>query len=132
MELQLDPIVPMLIRGKDGKPKFNRGHRCPYKGMTFDEYYGKERAGQIRRNMKANWHTPGRRHKGGNCNKPCIAIHDGRIVARFPNVRQASSLTGISYSHLCRAVNKNITSRNGWRWFSEAESWKWCDLLTNR
>ena len=120
----------MLIRGKDGRPRFNRGYRCPYKGMTFDEYYGKERAAQIRRNMKANWHKPGRKHhKGSNYNKPCVAIHAGRIVARFPNIMQASSLTGISYSHLCKSVKRNITSRNGWRWFYEAESWKWAELL---
>ena len=130
MELTLDPIIPMLIRGKDGKPKFNRGHHCPYKGKTFEEHYGVERAKQIKQNMRNNWHTPGRKHKGGNYNKPCVAICNGKLVARFKNLRQASDSTGMCYDHIGKAVKKNTVSKNGWQWFYEKESWKWCDLIT--
>ena len=132
MELQLDPVIPMIVRGKDGRPKFNRGYHSPMKGKTYDEIYGEERARELKRIRSEKL----KGHKDYNVCKihrivPCVAIHQGRIVARFPSCAQAAKTIGVTRNQITRWIKGRNKPKNGWQWFYEAESWKWCDLLTN-
>lgn len=43
MELRLDPVVPMLVRCKDGRMRFNKGYHSPNKGKTYAEIFGEEK-----------------------------------------------------------------------------------------
>ena len=127
MELHLDPVVPMLIRGKDGRPRFNRGHTNPNRGKTFDEIFGKERSKEIRLKIsqyKKSNHGDMRIH----C-KPCLAIHDGKIIARFPSTVDAGKQMGLNKSTIQKYIKGKTKPSNGWRWFYEAESWKWAELI---
>lgn len=68
MELHLDPIIPMLRKGPDGRPRFNKGYHSPNKGKTYVEIFGEERAREIiaKRSEKLKdiltivpeWHMP--------------------------------------------------------------------------
>ncbi len=133
MELRLDPVVPMLIRGKDGRMRFNKGYHSPNKGKTYAEIFGEERAREIlrKRSEKQKW------HKNYNVNnichsKPCVAIHEGRLVARFHTCKDAAKAVGVSYTGICRWLKGINKPKNGWQWFYEDESWKWGRLITNR
>ena len=129
MELHLDPIIPMLRKCRDGRMRFNRGYRSPMKGKTLEELYGEERAREIiaKRSEKAKGHP---NYCSGLVNaKPCVAIFEGRIVARFPSVKHASRALGISYTGVRRWLDGTFKPRNGWQWFYENESYKWCDLI---
>ena len=129
MELQLDPIIPMLRKGQDGRPRFNKGYHSPNKGKTYAEIFGEERAREIitKRSEKAKGHP---NYCSGHAHaKPCVAIFEGRIVARFPSVKHASRALGISYTGVRRWLDGTFKPRNGWKWFYENESYKWCDLV---
>ena len=131
MELRLDPVVPRVVRGKDGRMRFNKGYHSPMKGKTFAEIYGEERARQITRKMSA-------RQKGHpNYNpraslahaRPCVAVHAGRLVARFGSCVGAARALGVSKNQVSRWLGGVNKPRNGWRWFYEDESRKWAELV---
>ena len=130
MELQLDPIIPMLRKGPDGRPRFNKGYHSPNKGKTYAEIFGEERAREIisKRSEKSKGHPnycSGLAHA-----KPCVAISEGRIVARFDSCKDAAKVLGINYTNIRRYLKGIIKNpRNGWQWFYESESYKWCDLI---
>ena len=132
MELQLEPEIPRRVRSKtSNKWVFNRGHKSPTKGKTLEEIYGIERGSEFRRRMceKQKGH-PNYAKKGVNA-KPCVAIHDGRLIARFPSQIEAASAIGVAFQTVNDWIRRKYKPKNGWQWFYEAESWKWCDLLTN-
>ena len=131
MELYLDPIIPMT-RVINGHNSFNKGHHSPRKGKTLAELFGEEKAREILRKMSEGRKKVGSRGGRGNYHKPCVAIKDGKIGARFKDIRQASQYTGLSYSYLRKGVKRNVVSKNGWQWFYEKESWKWCDLIKKK
>ena len=63
--------------------------------------------------------------------KPCLAIHGGKIVARFPSTIDAGKQMGLNKSTIQKYIKGKTKPGNGWRWFYEAESWKWAELITN-
>lgn len=48
MELRLDPEIP-VTRVVNGHNVFNKGYHHGLRGKTYEEYYGKERAVEIRK-----------------------------------------------------------------------------------
>ena len=92
MELQLDPVIPMHRKCKDGHVRFNRGYISPNRGKTFDEIFGKERSKEIR--MKISIAKKSNHGYMSMRSKPCLAIKDGKIVAIFPSTADASRKMG--------------------------------------
>lgn len=129
MELHLDPIIP-VTRVVNGHNVFNKGYRHGMKGKTFEEYYGEERAKEIKRKMSESLKGHPCWTKNKAASKPCVAISEGRIVARFDSCKDAAKALGINYTNIRRYLKGIIKSpRNGWQWFYESESYKWCDLI---
>ena len=131
MELQLDPIIPMRVRSKTCKKMvFNKGYIHPIRGKTYEEYYGEEKGRAKRENQsrKMKGHRPWGNPQGAS--KPCLAIKGGKIIARFPSAVGAARVLGLRESTIRRYIKGKIRHpANGWQWFYEAESWKWCDIL---
>ncbi|HIY88183.1 MAG TPA: hypothetical protein H9824_05710 [Candidatus Bacteroides pullicola] len=99
------------------------------KGKTLEEIYGIERGSEMRRRMcEYQKGHPNYAKKGVNA-KPCVAIHNGRIAARFPSQIDAANAIGVSFQTVNDWVRGKYKPKNGWQWFYEAESWKWCDIL---
>ena len=61
--------------------------------------------------------------------KPCLAIHGGKIVARFPSTVDAGKQMGLNKNTIQKYIKGKTKPGNGWRWFYEAESWKWAELI---
>ena len=85
MELHLDPIIP-VTRVVNGHNVFNKGYRHGLRGKTYEEYYGEERAKEIRKRhseaLKGHPYWSNRRAAA----KPCVVIHQGKKV-RFRHRR---------------------------------------------
>lgn len=130
MELHLDPVIPMLRKGHDGRFRFNKGYHSPYKGKTYPEIYGKDRASEIltKKRKKLIGHK-NYNIKGVYHSKPCVAINEGKLIARFESCIQAAQALGTNKNSVYRWINGISRPRNGWKWFYENESWKWCDLI---
>ena len=115
MELHLDPIIP-VTRVVNGHNVFNKGYRHGLRGKTYEEYYGEERAKEIRKRhseaLKGHPYWSNRRAAA----KPCVVIHQGRLLGRFDSRR-----------YLKGRIRQ---PKNGWQWFYENESYKWCDLIS--
>ena len=130
MELHLDPIIP-VTRVVNGHNVFNKGYRHGLRGKTYEEYYGEERAKEIRKRhseaLKGHPYWSNRRAAA----KPCVVIHQGRLLGRFDSVIDASRSLGINYATARRYMKGRIRQpKNGWQWFYENESYKWCDLIS--
>ena len=129
MELHLDPIIP-VTRVVNGRNVFNKGYRHGIRGKTYEEYYGEKRAKEIhrKRSEALKGHPCWTKNKAAA--KPCVAICDGRIVARFDSCKDAAKALGINYTNIRRYLKGAIKNpRYGWKWFYEKESYKWCDLI---
>ena len=129
MELTLEPVVPVLRKCRDGRMRFNKGYTSPMKGKTLEELYGEERAREIRLKM-------GRKQKGhpnyfsGEANrKACVALHGGRLVARFASGREAAGRLGVTADAVCRWLKGKARLKNGWMWFYEEDSRRWGELI---
>lgn len=131
MELRLDPVVPMHRRDKNGHVIFNKGYRHAMRGKTYEEFFGEERAKEIRKKQSEAQKGRPRRHDPLAAAKPCIAIDgQGRVAARFPSAVEAARRLGLHCATVRRYLRGDIKRPgNGWRWFYEKESWKWCDLV---
>ena len=130
MELHLDPIIP-VTRVVNGHNVFNKGYRHGLRGKTYEEYYGEERAKEIRkRHSEALKGHPYWSNRTANA-KACVVIYEGRLIARFESATQAAKSLGLNYSTVRRYLKSHIRPKNGWRWFYEKESWKWCGLVTS-
>lgn len=129
MELHLDPIIPMHRKCPDGRKRFNKGYHSPMKGKTFAEIYGEERARELlnARSKRMKGH-PNYSSTLAN-SKPIVAIYGGKIVARFPSLKHASLAVGVCYTQISKYLHRVNKPKNGWQWFFENESWKWCDLI---
>lgn len=55
MELRLDPEIP-VTRVVNGHNVFNKGYHHGLRGKTYEEYYGKERAVEIRKRYNPQNH----------------------------------------------------------------------------
>ena len=127
MELQLEPIIPMT-RVINGHNSFNKGYKHPIRGKTYEEYYGEEKAFKKRLKMSQSQKGhPGHGNKAAS--KPCVAIHDGRIMARFNSAVEASECLGLNTATIRRYLKNVIKPKNAWQWFYEKESYKWGKLL---
>lgn len=127
MELQLEPIIPMT-RVINGHNSFNKGYKHPIRGKTYEEYYGEEKALEKRLKMSQSQKGhPGHGNKAAA--KSCVAIYNGKIMARFESAFEASQCLGLSYATVRRYLKNRIKPKNGWQWFYEKESYKWVDLL---
>ena len=129
MELTLEPVVPMLRKCRDGRMRFNRGYRSPMKGKTLEELYGEERAREIRMKMSEKQKGHPNYFSGGANAKPCVAIHGGRLVARFASGRDAAACMGVTANSVCRWLKGTQKPGNGWLWFYEEDSRMWGEML---
>ena len=107
MELHLDPIIP-VTRVVNGHNVFNKGYRHGLRGKTYEEYYGEERAKEIRKRhseaLKGHPYWSNRRAAA----KPCVVIHQGRLLGRFDSVIDASMSLGINYATARRYLKGRI------------------------
>lgn len=129
MELHLDPIVPMLRKNEKGCYIFNKGYVHPIRGKTYEEYYGQEKGKEKREAQSRK--LKGHPYWGGSKahSRPCVAIHEGKLLARFPTIKEAGECTGVNEATIRKYIGGKIRARNGWQWFYENESYKWCDLV---
>ena len=127
MELTLEPIIPMT-RVINGHNSFNRGYIHPIRGKSYEEYYGEEIGRKKRMNisqkMKGHKYVP---HRASD--KSCVAIYDGKIVARFDSIIDAARTMGINYSTVRKYIKGKLHPKNQWKWFIENESYKWASLI---
>lgn len=129
MELHLDPVIP-VTRVVNGHNVFNKGYRHGIRGKTYEEYYGEEAGRKKRENMRRKMIGHPYWSNRNAAAKPCVAIHEGRIVARFESATQAAKSLGLNYATVRRYLKGRIQNpKDGWQWFYEKESWKWCDLI---
>lgn len=63
------------------------------------------------------------------CGRPCVAVHAGRLVARFGSCVEAARAMGVSKNQVSRWLHGTNKPRNGWQWFYEDESRKWAELV---
>lgn len=129
MELHLDPIIP-VTRVVNGHNVFNKGYRHGIRGKTYEEYYGEEIGRKKRENMsrKMKGHPYWSNRKSAA--KPCVVIHQGKLLGRFDSEIEASRQLGMNYATIRRYLKGRIKNpKNGWQWFYENESYKWCHLI---
>lgn len=130
MELHLDPVIP-VTRVVNGHNVFNKGYHHGIRGKTYEEFYGEEKARKkresISRKLKGHPFWGNRKARA----KPCVAIKDGRIVARFPSAKAASEYVGVNEATVRKYINGVVKCPPyGLRWFYEGESWKWGELIS--
>jgi len=89
MELRLDPEIP-VTRVVNGHNVFNKGYHHGLRGKTYEEYYGKERAVEIRKRHSEA--LKGHRYwSNGNAHAfACIAITPEGKWYRFDSITQAA------------------------------------------
>ncbi len=89
MELRLDPEIP-VTRVVNGHNVFNKGYHHGLRGKTYEEYYGKERAVEIRKRHSEA--LKGHRYwSNGNAHAfACIAITPEGKWYRFESITQAA------------------------------------------
>lgn len=129
MELHLDPIIP-VTRVVNGHNVFNKGYRHGIRGKTYEEYYGEETGRKKRENMsrKMKGHPYWSNRKAAA--KPCVVIHQGKLLGRFDSEIEASRQLGMNYATIRRYLKGRIKNpKNGWQWFYENESYKRCHLI---
>lgn len=129
MELYLDPIIP-VTRVVDGHNVFNKGYRHGIRGKAYEEYYGEEK-GRAKR-MKQSQTLKGHPYwsNGLAAAKPCVAIKDGKIAARFNSCIEAARALGVNYATVRKYLKGKIANpKNGWKWFYEDESRIWGELI---
>lgn len=130
MELRLDPIIP-VTRVVNGHNVFNKGYRHGLRGKTYEEYYGEERAKEIRKRHSEALKGHPYWSNGLAAAKPCVAIKDGKIAARFSSCAEAARAVGVNYATVRKYLKGKIAKpKNGWKWFYEDESRIWGELLT--
>lgn len=71
MELRLDPEIP-VTRVVNGHNVFNKGYHHGLRGKTYEEYYGKERAVEIRKRHSEA--LKGHRY-WSNGKRPCLCVY---------------------------------------------------------
>lgn len=107
MELHLGPIIP-VTRVVNGHNVFNKGYRHGLRGKTYEEYYGEERAKEIRKRhseeLKGHPYWSNRRAAA----KSCVVIHQGKLLGRFDSVIDASMSLGINYATARRYLKGRI------------------------
>lgn len=127
MELYLPPLIPQRkMVGKD-KGKFVKGGKSPKKGMTFDEYYGKEKSEDIRRRL-SEAHI-GKTHPKSYFGKKVVAIKDGKLLGVFESATAAAQFVGISRKAFYRYFSGQRKPKNGIQWFYEKDP-QWTNLIT--
>lgn len=128
MELRLEPERPRFRKNGAGeKMVFNKGYTSPWKGSTFESYFGKERAEEIR--CKMSRAQAGKKRGGKSANaKPVVAIENGRLVARYNSSRIAAQRLGVSCNTISRWLQKRYKCRLGWSWYFEADP-AWMELV---
>ena len=120
MELRLDPEIP-VTRVVNGHNVFNKGYHHGLRGKTYEEYYGKERAVEIRKRHSEA--LKGHRYwSNGNAHAfACIAITPEGKWYRFDSITQAAQKLNLNYATVRRYIKRKIKPQNGWQWFLEKD-----------
>lgn len=121
MELRLDPEIP-VTRVVNGHNVFNKGYHHGLRGKTYEEYYGKERAVEIRKRHSEA--LKGHRYwSNGNAHAfACIAITPEGKWYRFESITQAAQKLNLNYATVRRYIKRKIKPQNGWQWFLEKDN----------
>jgi len=120
MELRLDPEIP-VTRVVNGHNVFNKGYHHGLRGKTYEEYYGKERAVEIRKRHSEA--LKGHRYwSNGNAHAfACIAITPEGKWYRFESITQAAQKLNLNYATVRRYIKRKIKPQNGWQWSSTSK-----------
>lgn len=88
------------------KRKMVESHPYPFKGKTYDEYYGKERAEQMKHMIS----------KSKNRFKKPIIQYDlnGEIIRMWDSCKEATRITGITHIHGC--IKGTRKTAGGFKW----------------
>lgn len=120
MELYLPPEIPYTYRREDGKVTFTKGHKALKKGLTYDEFYGKERSKEIRKKL-AEAHT-GKTHPNYYHGKPVVIIVNGKLFARCESATDAGRKLGMNINLIRSYLYGKKKPKNGWKWFFEEDN----------
>lgn len=69
-----------------------------------------------------------RDYKCDGAAKKVVAIHDGKVVARFSSAYKASLILGLNYTTIRKYIKGKVKPKNGWKWFYEKDG-TWFDYL---
>ena len=118
MELTFSPKIP-TTRVVNGRNIFNKGYHHGIRGKTYEEYYGEEIGRKKRENMSRSLKGHPFWSNGDAAAKKCLAIHNGKVVARFSSAKKASELMNVDYSTVRRWLKHKVKPKNGWIWYYE-------------
>lgn len=127
MELTLSPVIP-TTRVINGHNVFNKGYHHGIRGKTYEEYYGEEAARKKKEKMSKSMTGRKRDCKCDGAAKKVVAIHNGKVVARFSSAYKASLILGLNYTTIRKYIKGKVKPKNGWKWFYEKDG-TWFDYL---